>query len=210
MLANPSAVAAAVRLGSALGASLALHAAAALVLAKLPAGSPAGGAPVASQSLNVRILAASPRPEPQASTSAAGAPQTLPRARDPTSAAAATAPRSLGPPEPVYYRPAELDVRPRLTTRVDPVYPQLAPPDGGYVVLRLLIGEDGWVEKALVVVADPVGYFEEAASEAFAKARFVPGRRGGIAVKSQLWIELKFNPLVPAESRRSESDRAAR
>jgi outer membrane biosynthesis protein TonB len=111
---------------------------------------------------------------------------------------------------PVYYLASELDVRPKLTTRVDPVYPRIAPPDGGYVLLRLLIGEDGWVDRTIVVLADPEGYFEEAAADAFGHARFSPGRRGGTAVKSQLWIELKFHPLAPPGAPAASVGEAAR
>ncbi|MGH8698076.1 MAG: TonB family protein, partial [Burkholderiales bacterium] len=107
---------------------------------------------------------------------------------------------------PVYYLPSELDARPRLRSRIDPTYPRVAPPDGGYVLLRLLISEEGRVERALVVVADPEGYFEQAAAEAFASARFSPGKLGGIAVKSQTWIEMKFHPLVPSGSASAGAD----
>jgi outer membrane biosynthesis protein TonB len=191
--------AAAVRWTAAVAASLALHAAAAFVLTGALPGSPAGaGSSSSSHPLQALIVA------PPAAKSASEPPAVAVPERVAAAAAASPAhraadvPRPLGVRQrPVYYLPSELDVRPRLTTRVDPVYPRLAPPDGGYVLLRLLIGEDGWVERALVVVADPEGYFEEAAADAFGSARFSPGKRGGIAVKSQLWIELKFHPLAP-------------
>jgi protein TonB len=191
------ATSAAARWTVAVAGSLALHATAALVLAGIPLGSPTGEGPLSSQPLNARILAASPEPivatPPPASVAAA------PKQPAPAHSPGADAPQPFGLREPVYYAPAELDVRPRLTTRVDPAYPRVAPPDGGYLVLRLLIGEDGRVERTIVVLADPEGYFEEAATEAFAGAVFAPGRRGGVAVKSQIWVELKFRPLVPPE-----------
>jgi protein TonB len=99
--------------------------------------------------------------------------------------------------ETIHYLPSDLDVRPRLRTPIDPPYPRVAPPDGGYLVLQLLISETGAVEKVNVAAADPEGFFEQTAIEAFAAARFAPGMRNGVAVKSQTWIELKFHPLVP-------------
>jgi protein TonB len=210
-----AATASAVRLGVAVAASLALHATAAFVLAGMPFGSPTGKGTLVSHPLHARIVA--PSPEPERITAVmprqSNAPPTPKRPAPVRERAAAPveAAQPLGLREsPVYYPAAQLDVRPRLTTRVDPVYPRIAPPDGGYVVLRLLIGEDGWVERTLVVLADPEGYFEDAAADAFAGARFAPGRRGGIAVKSQLWVELKFHPLGTPDPPLPEPEQAAR
>jgi len=195
---------------AAIAASLALHAAAAFVLTGAPLGSPTGQGSLSSHPLQARIVPLS-APSPAASAAAAPdraaiTPETRPLPRP--------SPDARQPPglreSPVYYLPSQLDVRPRLTTRVEPAYPRLAPPDGGYVLLRLLIGEDGWVERTLVILADPEGFFEEAAADAFASARFAPGRRGGIAVRSQLWIELKFHPLAPPGPASPDPGHAAR
>jgi len=199
------------RLSVALGASLALHAAVILAPTGAPAGSPVGR-PGAGSPLAARIVAlpaplspaehappAPPKPERPAvePVHTASPRQTTPQSGPPQ---AADAP-ALGLPEaPRYYLQSELDVRARMQGHVDPPYPATAPPDGGYVVLKLLISEEGHVERAVVVVAEPEGYFEQAATEAFAAARFFAGRRGGAAVKSQTFIELKFHPLVPAEA----------
>lgn len=194
---------------AAVAASVVLHAAAGFVLTGAPLGSPTGQGSLASHPLQARIVA----PAPDLAASAVAALDRAPAAPEirPFPRPGADAPQPLGlRASPVYYLPSQLDVRPRLTTRVDPPYPRLAPPDGGYVVLRVLIGEDGAVERALVVVADPEGFFEEAAADAFAAARFSPGRRGGIAVKSQLWIELKFHPVTPAGTASAAIGEAAR
>jgi TonB family protein len=207
----------AVRLAAAVAASLALHAAAVLTVVGAPPGSPTGeGGSIAARPLQARIVApptpaspspggASPRPPPRTAVAAVEQPAPARSANRPTPAP--DAPQPLGLREtPIYYLPAELDARPRLRSRIDPTYPQVAPPDGGYVLLRLLISEEGRVERALVVVADPEGYFEKAAAEAFAGARFSPGRLGGVAVKSQTWIEMKFHPLVPSGGASGEAD----
>jgi TonB family protein len=199
----------ALRLGAAVAASLALHAAVVFATAGAPAGAPLGrsgaGSPRAARIVPVpaqpppaeRASPAPPKrpaidPEQAASARQATPPSVPPQAPD--------APALGLPGAPVYYLQSELDVRAQMQGHVDPPYPAIAPPDGGYVVLRLLISEEGRVERALVVVAEPEGYFEQAAAEAFAAARFFPGRRDGVAVKSQTFIELKFHPLVPTEA----------
>jgi TonB family protein len=200
----------ALRLSAAVAASVALHAAVVLAPAGAPPGSPLGR-PGGVPPLTARIVAvpapplveqASPAPpkpvrpavEPEQVASAQPATPPSP----PPQVAAAPA---LGLPDaPVYYLQSELDERARMQGNVDPPYPAIAPADGGYVVLRLLIGEDGRVERVLVVVAEPEGYFEQAAADAFAAARFFPGRRAGVAVKSQTFVELKFHPLSPSDA----------
>jgi protein TonB len=196
----PGGASSAVRWTGAVTASLALHAAVGFGLTVAPPGSPIGSGSLASHPLQARIVSPPAAPPPLAVQSNAATATKKPAPPDRASSTAA--PTDPAPPlglggSPIYYPPSELDVRPRLTTRVDPVYPRVAPPDGGYLVLRLLIDEQGFVERTIIVLADPEGYFEEATTEAFAAARFAPGRRGGVAVKSQLWIEMKFRPVAP-------------
>jgi TonB family protein len=199
----------ALRLSAAVAASLALHA---VVLAPSgpPPGSPLGragaGTPLAARIVAVPAQTPTERASPAPATPARPAvePDQAASARQatppPVPPPAADAPALGLPGAPVYYLQSELDVRARMQGHVDPPYPATAPPEGGYVVLRLLISEEGQVERVLVVVAEPEGYFEQAATEAFAAARFFPGRRGDVAVKSQTFIELKFHPLVPTDA----------
>ena len=65
----------------------------------------------------------------------------------------------------------------------------------GIVVLRLLISEKGAVDNVAVVRAEPRGIFEQAAIEAFSKARFSPGLAAGTPVKSQITVEVQFMPI---------------
>jgi TonB family protein len=186
------------RLAAALAASAALHAGAAYVAQVVPRGLPLGTGPLTTQHLHLRILGADPAVvvPPVSATPEAGARMPPPE----RTAVAAAAPQGaqLGMHDgPLYYPPSQLDVRPRLLTRVDPAYPQGAPPEGGYAVLRLLIGEDGKVERAIVVASDPIDKFGAAAAAAFGGAQFSSGKRNGVVVKSQLLIEMKFSSLVP-------------
>lgn len=190
----------AMRLAAALAASAALHAGAAYVAEVLPRGAPSGaGAAVAAASVQLRILGAD-APAAAAPASAAAGLSAQPSAPEPTPLAAA-APQPGTPfglrEAPRYYPPSQLDVRPYLLTRVEPVYPQGAPPDGGQAVLRLLIGEDGKVERVVVVSSEPLDKFGEAAAAAFGDAQFSAGKLNGVAVKSQLLIEMKFSALLP-------------
>jgi protein TonB len=193
----------ALRLATALVASAALHAGAAYVVATLPRGSPSGaGAPLAAAPVQLRILGAD-TPSATPAVSAAAEPSARPSPPEPPAVAVAVpqagVPFGLGE-APRYYPPSQLDTRPYLLTRVDPVYPQGAPPDGGSAVVRVLIGEDGKVERAVVVSADPSDKFGEAAAAAFGDAQFSPGKLNGVAVKSQLLIEMKFSALLPPDA----------
>jgi len=94
------------------------------------------------------------------------------------------------------YLPANLlSVRPRPLQDIEPEYPEAADLRSGKVVLRLLIGDTGHVDDVAVVRANPPGLFDASALEAFSKALFSPGLANGIAVKSQMMVEVEFVPL---------------
>jgi periplasmic protein TonB len=99
------------------------------------------------------------------------------------------------PPAPDYFAGGRLDPGPRPLEDVNPAYPEEAKQQEGSVVLRLLINEAGTVDNAAVVRAYPAGLFEESALEAFGKAKFSPGQMFGVAVKSQITIEVMFTPI---------------
>ncbi|MDQ6684554.1 MAG: energy transducer TonB, partial [Pseudomonadota bacterium] len=94
-----------------------------------------------------------------------------------------------------YLSGGQLDPGPRPIGDVDPVYPPEAKLQEGTVVLRLLISADGRVDDAAVVRAYPPDLFEAAALAAWRAAKFEPGRVLGVAVKSQMTIEVRFTPI---------------
>ena len=96
---------------------------------------------------------------------------------------------------PDYVLASLLNVRPRPLEDIEPKYPDGVDQRTGKVVLRLLIGDTGHVDDVAVVRATPPGLFDASAIEAFAKARFSPGLTGGVAVKSQMTVEVDFVPL---------------
>ena len=99
------------------------------------------------------------------------------------------------PAAPDYFAGGTLDPGPRPLQDVDPAYPEEAKQQEGSVVLRLLISESGLVDNVAVVRAYPAGLFEASALEAFSKAKFSPGKMLGVAVKSQITIEVMFTPI---------------
>ena len=99
------------------------------------------------------------------------------------------------PPAPDYFAGGRLDPGPRPLEDIDPLYPEEAKQQEGSVVLRLLIDEAGTVDNVAVVRAYPAGLFERSALEAFGTAKFSPGRMLGVAVKSQITIEVMFTPI---------------
>jgi periplasmic protein TonB len=60
------------------------------------------------------------------------------------------------------------------------------------VVLQLFISADGTLDNVQVAHAEPRGVFEQAALQAFQRARFTPGKKRGEAVPSLLIIEVTF------------------
>jgi protein TonB len=92
------------------------------------------------------------------------------------------------------YIPAEkLDVRPLIMTHVMPEYPaDIITGARGRVVLRLFISADGTPDSVQVAHAEPRGVFDQAAVDAFARARFTPGKKDGEPVPSIMLIEVTF------------------
>lgn len=99
------------------------------------------------------------------------------------------------PAAPDYAFGVRLDPGPRPLEDIEPEYPDMTYLREGIVVLRLLISETGRVDDVGVVRAEPRGVFEQAAVEAFSKARFSPGLAAGTPVKSQITVEVQFMPI---------------
>jgi protein TonB len=112
-------------------------------------------------------------------------------------AAAAAMPSTAAtalPAAPDYALGIRLDPGPRPLDDIEPDYPDPHLREGT-VVLRLLISETGHVDNVAVVRSQPSGVFEQAALDAFGKARFAPGLAAGTPVKSQITVEVRFVPV---------------
>jgi hypothetical protein len=102
---------------------------------------------------------------------------------------------------PKYYAVEELDQRPLVQVSVEPKFPQAAPGEVRHLVLQLYVNEFGRVDDVRIEASGFLdGPFEASAREAFAAARFVPGVRNGIAVKSLLRIEVRFGEPLPVDT----------
>lgn len=192
------------RVPLALGASVLLHGAALALADRLPLGWPqqatewAGGAGV----LHARLRASDAHPLAAPASQAAPG---LARRERPVSQPEMPALPGIIPA--AAYLPAEqLDERPQIRSHVEPAFPLDANAPAGRVVLRLLIGETGAVDKVQVIESEPPGPFGVAAVEAFQPARFSPGRKDGAAVKSAVIVELRFGetPIAGADLRRQD------
>ena len=185
------------RIPAALGASLILHGAALALVDQLPRGwQPAATAwsHWGAGALQARLQAR--RGDDDVVAVAAPRQSAIPREIAGMRDSATSAPGLVAPPR--YLPAAELDERPQVRSQVEPVFPPGAGVARGRVVLRLWINESGAVDQATAIAAEPAGVFEPAAVEAFAPARFTPGRKEGVAVKSELTVELLFGEAQPA------------
>jgi protein TonB len=164
--------------------------------------------PVAEPSPSPSVVPAQGRDESQATKAKEPlAPETAPVDRKAEKAESRPPARSLPQTEPVepsqralaaapdYALGPRLDPGPRPLDEIEPDYPDGLHLRSGTVVLRLLISDTGHVDDVSVVRAEPAGVFEQAAIEAFAKARFAPGMAGGRPVKSQIRVEVQFMPI---------------
>ncbi|MSQ59543.1 MAG: energy transducer TonB [Betaproteobacteria bacterium] len=127
---------------------------------------------------------APPEPEPNASSAGSHLPE-------PAEAQAAAIPLLA---DTATYTVRELDVFPKPLLAIQPPFPRRASDDrvSGYVTLDLVIDQQGVVEEAKVLEANPEGYFEEAALESFKAAHFSPGYRDGTPVRSRLAVKVDF------------------
>jgi protein TonB len=111
----------------------------------------------------------------------------------------ATSPLDSLPSVPVmvdthWYEARQLDVQPKASQPINPVYP----PDAvrrsqqGTVKLKLRVNEFGAVQDAEVEEADPPGIFDDSALEAFKKARFEPAIKDGRPVRALIYIRVRY------------------
>ena len=82
----------------------------------------------------------------------------------------------------------------RVVQFVSPVYPQSAQARGieGFVVLEVVISENGQVLETKIINAEPQGLFDQVAVEAIRKWSFEPGRQNGKTVVSRIKQKVNF------------------
>lgn len=89
---------------------------------------------------------------------------------------------------------SELDHKPRLLFRVNPIYPYAAKRRNltGDLLLRFVVNDGGNVENVEVIKSTPKGVFEESAIRAVRKWRFKPGYVQGEAVFTRVIVPINF------------------
>jgi TonB family protein len=107
------------------------------------------------------------------------------------------APASSGGDSP-YYGAREVDVRARPLGEIQIANPDLTGTQRGIVVLKVLVNAEGRVDNVVVVRAEPYHTFGPGLLTPFLNARFSPARKGGLAVKSQLLVEVRYGERAPA------------
>jgi len=186
----------AARLSAAIVASVALHLGA---LPSLIPGQPGPGQRAADfEALRVRL---EPRREEARAKTAAAGPLRSSSTGDGAAVAPLPGPTRRGLPaasEPRYFTASDLDHRPQPLLAVEPRYPAGGGGRAGRVVLNVFIHEDGHVDKVVLVSGD--ARFGESAVRAFSNTLFSPGVRHGVAVRSQMLIEVTYRPDEPDEA----------
>jgi protein TonB len=97
-------------------------------------------------------------------------------------------------PGPWYYAARYLHRRPTPLKPIRPIYPPEAENLPGQVILLLLINENGAVDTYRIIESQPPGIFDTAVTDAFVRERYAPGLITGYPVKSQLLVEVVFEP----------------
>ena len=185
------------RLGVAAGLSVALHVAIAVSVQRHPGGDTA---PLASEHAALPLFArlatalgdsvlptAAPVETPPAETAVQQG-VSAPRAAAPVD------PAPAGAGSAYYFKSSELDRRPFPVNRIEVPVPESAVNQSGAVILRLRISETGRMDDAKIVMSTGIADFEAAALREFLSARFHPGYRGNLPVRTEMTIEVTLSP----------------
>jgi len=185
------------RLLFAVGISLALHAAIALSISRQPGNGDGMGAAAPSPPLVARLAAMVSESVTSVPVTPAAPADTLPEtnlavvAPSPANAGSGTGSGESGA---YYFKSSELDRRPFPLQQIEVPAPESATALAGAVMLRLRISESGRIDDAKIVMSTGIAEFEEAALREFAGARFHPGYRANVPVRSEMLIEVTLRP----------------
>jgi len=118
-----------------------------------------------------------------------------PPSSEPANPTVKDTPASVKNPGDIYYfKASELDRRPHPLERIEVPVPESVVALSGSVMLKLRISESGQVDDASIVMSTGITEFEEAALEVFSQARFRPGYRAKLPVRSEMLIEVTLQP----------------
>ena len=201
------------RLWVAAGLSVALHAALVVSVQRQAGGVSPLPAEYAAAPLVARLTTAV-GDAVLTTTAAEPAPITAPVVQaPPATSASPTPPRpdtAAGDGTLHYFRSSELERRPFPLTRIEIPPPESTEAQAGSVIIRLRISERGRVEDAKIVMGTGIGEFEAAALREFSRARFQPGYRNNLAVRSEMLIEVTLQPPAGGSKNSRDPDPAPR
>ena len=94
------------------------------------------------------------------------------------------------------YRVSEVDKPPKLIRIEKPEYPASAKEQGieGQVIVRFVVGANGYVRDAKILSAIPSGVFEDYVLQALADAEFEPAVKDGKDVDCIITFPIRFPP----------------
>ncbi|MCG8337645.1 MAG: energy transducer TonB [Proteobacteria bacterium] len=89
---------------------------------------------------------------------------------------------------------SELDQKPRLLYKIDPIYPYSAKRRNqtGSITLQFIVDSNGNVGQIKVLKSEPLGVFDKSAVNAVTKWRFKPGFYQGEAVATRVIVPINF------------------
>jgi TonB family protein len=93
-----------------------------------------------------------------------------------------------------YYSARYLHRRPTPLKPIRPDYPPFTNTLSGRVVLLMFINKQGGVDSHRILESTPRGTFDEEVLKSFVNERYAPGLISGFPVKSQLLVEVVFEP----------------
>lgn len=185
------------RLLLAVGVSLALHAALVLSVSRQPGSGNGMAAAPESPPLVARLAAVVSESMTSVPVTPAEPADTAPETRlavMPPSPSTAGSEAGGGESGLYYFKSSELDRRPFPLKQIEVPAPESAAALAGAVMLRLRISESGRIDDAKIVMSTGIAEFEEAALREFSGARFHPGYRGNLPVRSEMLIEVTLRP----------------
>ncbi len=93
------------------------------------------------------------------------------------------------------YETGDIDHPLTVLTQVQPIYPMRARRMGieGWVEVKLLVSEEGFVKNIEIIQAKPEGIFEKSIMQSLFSWKFSPGTIDGVAVKTYATTKIRFN-----------------
>jgi len=176
--------------------SVAVHLAAVLTFGRGLAGENPFADPGNSPTLIARLLSAAPQSPaiPESSGTLPVVATDTPVPADPLPSVTEAVSGVRNPGEIYYFKASELDRRPFPLERIEIPPPESPAALTASVLLRLRISESGQVDEASIVMSTGMAEFETAALNTFTQARFHPGYRANLPVRSEMLIEVTLEP----------------